>query len=498
MKTIINTNLFFRAGLLLLLMHCTCISQLGAQTVLSLEKAMEIAKVSSPDIRKSFLNLESNGKTLEAQKASYKSRFSLELTPFDFSRQRIFDNFFSTWNTNEDYNSFGTFSVVQPIYKTDGQLSLVNRFGYRDNFSEFQDVRTKTFSNNLYLQLDQPIFTYNRSKLQFQELELNFENAQISYQLQLLNLERTVSQSFYDVYQSQADLQIAEDELENQQTSFDITKNKVEAGLLAKEELYQAELNLASSKSKLQNQQVSLENLKDAFKRTIGMNIFENVAVLANIDLNPYKIDPQEAIDHGLNQRTEIRQREIDIQRSQFELIKTNALNEFKGNISLSMGIFGDDEDVRDVYESPTNNPRIAVSFNVPLWDWGEKKARMAASRANVEISKIDLENQKNDIIINIRQVYRNLQNLETQIEIARQNVKNAELTYEINLERYKNGDLTSMDLNQFQIQLSDKKSALANSLINYKLELLNLKIQTLWDFENQQSVLQLPTDQKN
>ena len=194
----------------------------------------------------------------------------------------------------------------------------------------------------------------------------------------------------------------------------------------------------------------------------------------------------------------ELRQREIDIERSQFELIRTNAQNEFKGNIALSMGIFGDDTKFSNVYESPTNNPRVAVSFNIPLWDWGEKRARLAASRADLEVSKVDLSVQENDIIINIRQVYRSLQNLETQIEIARQNVKNAELTYEINLERYRNGDLTSMDLNQFQIQLSDKKIALSNALIDYKLELLNLKIQSLWDFERQQSILNPSLNPKN
>lgn len=74
------------------------------------------------------------------------------------------------------------------------------------------------------------------------------------------------------------------------------------------------------------------------------------------------------------------------------------------------------------------------------------------------------------------------------QIEIAKQNQKNAELTYQINLERYRNGDLTSIDLERFQNQLSEKKMNLANSLINYKLELLNLKIQSLWDFENNRS----------
>ncbi|NJK96613.1 MAG: TolC family protein [Bacteroidales bacterium] len=73
-------------------------------------------------------------------------------------------------------------------------------------------------------------------------------------------------------------------------------------------------------------------------------------------------------------------------------------------------------------------------------------------------------------------------------MKLAKQNEKNAELTYEINLERYKNGDLTSMDLNLFQNQLSEKKMNLTNSLINYKIELLNLKIQSLWDFENNSS----------
>ena len=66
--------------------------------------------------------------------------------------------------------------------------------------------------------------------------------------------------------------------------------------------------------------------------------------------------------------------------------------------------------------------------------------------------------------------------------------VKNAQLTYEINVERYQNGDLTGMDLNLFQTQLSEQKMTLTTALIDYKLELLNMKIQSLWDFETDMS----------
>jgi outer membrane protein TolC len=475
-----------------LLLACIVLSwtSANAQHKLTLNEAIKIAQQSSLNIKKSMLNLYGSQRSLDAQRAALKSKFALDVTPFDFNQSRMFNDLFSLWNTNRDYNSFANFSVSQPILATDGRISLINRFGYRDNYSEFQDVRTKTYSNNLYLQLDQPIFTYNRTKIQLKELELNLENATISNSLQLLSLEQSVTQSFYTFYQRQNTLQISKDEYENQRISYEITKNKVDADLLAQEELYQAELNLATSKSTMETNQVLLDNAADDFKLLLGMDLTEQVAVEVNIDFITRKVDLNQALQFGLDNRMELRQRSIDIERSQFELIRTKALNEFKGSVSLSLAVFGDNERAPMVYESPAVNPRVAISFSIPIFDWGENRARMDATNTSLEIRKVDLDVEKNNIIISIRKIYRNLQNLENQITIAQQNVKNATLTYDLNLERYKNGDLTSIDLNRFQSQLSEKKSALADALINYKIELLNLKIQSLYDFETQEPVL--------
>ena len=101
----------------------------------------------------------------------------------------------------------------------------------------------------------------------------------------------------------------------------------------------------------------------------------------------------------------------------------------------------------------------------------------------------MDLNVQQNDIILSIRQSYRNLKNLVNQIIIAIQSVTNAQLTYDLNLQKYQNGDLTGMDLSIYQNQLSQNKLNYTNSLISYKLELLNLKILTLYDFEKKQKI---------
>jgi len=252
--------------------------------------------------------------------------------------------------------------------------------------------------------------------------------------------------------------------------------------------LYQAELNLATSKSGMDNSLVNLENAKDQFKQLIGLSLYDEVEVITDINYKPVEINLEKAIENSLQQRLELIQRQISLDNAQFNLIETSAFNEFRGNVSLSVGIMGNNEKLSQVYDRPTKSPQVGITFSIPIFDWGERRARMRAAEIEIETQEIDKTSLENDIIINIRQVYRNLNNLIMQIEIAKQNERNAQLTYEINLERYKNGDLTSIDLQRFQNQLSTKKMEMANALINYKLELLNMKIQSLWDFENNTS----------
>jgi outer membrane protein TolC len=232
------------------------------------------------------------------------------------------------------------------------------------------------------------------------------------------------------------------------------------------------------------------DNAKDQLKLYLGMDLYEDFSILADVVTNPVPVNLEKAIETGISSRMELRQREIDIEASQFDLIRTKSLNEFRGDLNLRLGISGDNPDLDRIFDAPTNSPSVALSFNIPLFDWGEKKARIEAQEAAMESQKLSFTDEENQIIIGIRQAYRNLQNQLNQIEIAEQSQTNAQLTYEINLERYENGDLTGMDLNLYQTQLSERKIAFAQALINYKIELLNLKIQSLYDFEKSQPII--------
>ena len=118
------------------------------------------------------------------------------------------------------------------------------------------------------------------------------------------------------------------------------------------------------------------------------------------------------------------------------------------------------------------------------LYSIGGKRARIKAQKVAQQINELEFHEEKVDIELNIRQVWRSLENLRTQIKIAEQNVQNAQLTYDLNQTRYREGDITGMEMSQFQTQLSNKKITYTQALINYRIELLNLKILSLYDFD--------------
>ena len=467
----------------------------NAQISMTLDDALNYSIENSPALKTALMNLKRYKFSLDAQRASLKSKFSLTLNPISYSRNRYFENRLSEWYTNESFSSMGTFSISQPIIWTGATVSLNNRFGWQNNQSSITggtDNDNRAFSNDLYLSVTQPLFRYNEIKFDLKSIELDYENALINYALQRLNLENSITNQFYSVYTAQNSLEISKAELKDAEANYNIIKNKVEADIATKDELYQAELNLATAKSTVDNRRVSLENAKDDFKKILGITLDTDIEIIAQVSAQPVTVDLGKAIANALNSRLELKQREISRTELDMQMKQIKEINSFDGELSLSIGITGDNEKLGDIYKTPTNNPRVALSFNVPIFDWGERKARIKAQEIAIEMHNMETDEERKAIEIAIRKSYRNLNNLLTQISIAEKSVKNAQLTYDLNAERYRNGELTGMQMSQFQTQLSNQKMSYLSTIIEYKKELLNMKILTLYDFENDKAIIPL------
>ncbi len=482
-----------KINLIAILIILTCAGSLYSVEKMTLERALEIAFENSPSIREVALQLDISEHNLKAQQASLKSQFNLTLTPLDISDSRVFNELTSSYNTQERVKSEARFTITQPVKWTDGTLTISERINWQEASSSFTgSVKESNFSNSLYISFNQPLFTYNRTKLQTRELKLALENARLNYAIQELRIENQVTQQFLNLYYRLKSIEISSEEYKNSSESFEIIESKVEAGISAKEELYQADLTRANSQASLENNQIQYENALDSFKILLGVPFDMEIELIVDIRKSLREVDLSRAVAHGLGNRMELRQKDIAIRNALNDVIRTAAQNEFKASVDVSLGLTGTDKKFNDIYQSPNNDKLVAVSVNIPIFDWGKKKHNLAASRAHVESSKLSAHEEKRKIQQEIRQAYRNLQLQKTNIEIAEKNVKNARLTYEINLERYKSGDLSSKDMQFYQLQLSEEQLNEVQALINYKTALMDLKVRTLWDFEKNRSIVEV------
>lgn len=458
---------------------------------LTLEGALNIAFQNSPDMRQASLQLEVNQRNLWAEQAGLKSQFSLSVTPYLTSSNRVFSELTSSYNTQTLTRTSTAFTIRQPIKWTDAELRITDQFNWQESTSSFAGgEKQSAFSNSLTVSLSQPLFTYNQTKMQIKELELALENAQLAYAIQKLQIERQVTQQFLNLYYSRRSIQISQEEYKNAMESLDIIRSKVEAGITAPEEFYQADITKDNSLATLEDKRMQHQNSLDTFKILLGLEVEDLIDVSADIQKKIVEVDLDKAISHGLENRMELRQMGIEIQNALHDLIVTGAVNEFRGSLNLSFGLTGTNPQFAGLYDSPNSDRLIALTLDIPLFDWGQKKHLMAATQAQVDTVKLSAEEERKSIKSEIREAYRNLLNQKRQIEIAEKSIKNAELTYAINLERYRNGDLSSKDLQFYQIQLSQQKLSLVQALISNKLALLDLKIRTLWDFETNRSIL--------
>lgn len=458
--------------------------------VLTLEKALEIAYEQSPQLIQTKMSLERSELNLVSRRASLKPRFNFDLSPFNYSRGNSYDEYTSRWYDTESMSASGGFSISQPLIWTDGQLTLRESLSWNQYKNETTAGKNTSYNNNLTLSLSQPLFHYNEQKQGLKEIEMEVQRSKISYAVQQLSIEQSVTQAFYQLYASYKSWQTQQEAYDNQLQTYEMNLSKEKAGLLAREELLQSQISLSESETTLLNQESSFITAKDEFKKQLGLPLNVEFTLDVNIEVEPIIINPETALDHALRQSTELRLQELSMIQNEMSLVQAKATNEFRGDINASVGLSGRGEKFKDAFKKPSDTEQIGLTITIPVIDWGQRKATIRRAQLSIEDTRISYEEQKKSIEIDIRSKCRDLPKTYKQIEIAKQRAENAQITYELNYQRYLNGTISGIQLKEFQKQLNDAKDEVTNKIITYKQQLLALKIATFWDFETNESIL--------
>jgi outer membrane protein TolC len=103
---------------------------------------------------------------------------------------------------------------------------------------------------------------------------------------------------------------------------------------------------------------------------------------------------------------------------------------------------------------------------------------------------KLELDNEKNSIIKEVREVIRTVRESREQIGIHEKNLELARRSYNISRMRFENGDISNQELSIERERLADIQLEYLDAYITYQMAVNNLKRKTMWDFEYGRSYL--------
>jgi len=502
-------------SIFVLLPMCT-ISFAQEVLVLTLDDALDISLEKSYSIKNLQQYVISAERNLWAAKAGYRTNISSSLSAPSYDEGfRLIDRVDGT-PVAKQFGSFqvrGTLDVRQPmpwLPLGGGDLIFRSEAYHLDSWTPSTvdpelDLKSNQFFTSLSLILNKPLFTINTVALELQQAELNYERQTRFFKREELNLVYQVTASFFMFYRRSEQYKINKENVERQEDIYKTTKNKFEAGLIAEVDAMQAEVDLIQYQNELKSSEGALREQESSFKQLVGIPLNVNVKVITELEIKPTYIDLDNAIMLALENRSEIFEKEIDIENQKINIKQVDARISVKGNLMGYYNLSGFSDPnllyptvVGDLISSSwdilkkTPNRGFTFGLEIPIWDWGRNRAQVDAAKAALTREELSLSYLYITIEREVRDVVRSVYEAYDRVQMLAKSKEVGERSFEISLQRFANGDITSTDLARASDQLNTAKLSYLSAYNEYKLALADLKRKTLYDFEKNRSLVEI------
>lgn len=408
---------------------CFGLSSVSAQEVLTLQKAVKYALQHKAEAKKAALELENSEYLIDevrgtalpqiSASGSIRNNVIIPESAFDIGGQTV------TAKMGRPWNGSGMFSLNQQIF----------------NQSVFTGLKAAKTTREFY--------AINKSLTEEQLVE-------------------RVATAYYDVFQSQMQLQTIDNNLNSTTKTRDVIKGLVDAGLGRKIDLDRTSVAVNNLQANRQMALNAKELRENALKFAIGMSVEDQIV----LPKETFEVDASINMETiNIDQRTEIllAEKQIDL----LHLNKKSKVADLYPRLSLGADYgwsgFGDGSPFTNKFSWPQTSG-IGLNLSIPIFAGGSTKARINQADIQIRQAKVELEDAKLGISLANNNAKTQIKNSLLTINTNRSNVNLAKEVLEDTENNYKNGLATLTDLLDAENAYAESQNNLTTALLNYKV----------------------------
>jgi len=372
--------------------------------------------------------------------------------------------------------------LSQNIGLTGGRVFATSRVARNDNFG--QDPPTTYLAYPVTIGFYQPINGYNELRWDRQIEPLKYEEAKLQYINSLEMVSQRVVDYFFDLALAQINLEIAQKNMANTDTLYDIAQGRYQLGTIGEDELLQLEYqNLIAGKG-LNEASIQLALGKSRLRSFLGYNEGVDLVLVLPSEIPHIDLEYGRTLSEAKANNPDILEMERELLEAEQNVAMARSQKGIRANLYAEVGLSNFSEQLPDAYKNPNNQQRVDVGVQIPLLDWGLGKGRYRMAQSAQEVTRTNVQQSQIDFNENVfLQVMQfNLQ--DDQVAIASKADTIAALRYEVSKQRFLIGKISVLDLNVALEEKDVARRSFVQSLRDYWDYYYNLRGLTLYDWD--------------
>jgi outer membrane protein TolC len=216
-----------------------------------------------------------------------------------------------------------------------------------------------------------------------------------------------------------------------------VIQDRVDEKVVGMNELYQAKVRFNDAQYKVikseKDYKISIMDLN----RLVGLSVYNKTEIADSLIAIKWNVANDSLTKTALEQRPEIGIYESQVMVNEYKEKITSSKYMPKLNLQVA-GKWGSPSPGLQL--EPGFNMLVKANLNIPVFYWGMKHKEVFVSKQNTEVAKLQLEETKDKITLEVQSSYFALQRTQEQLDFAKSSLDNAKKNADVMFDRYNEG----------------------------------------------------------
>lgn len=248
-----------------------------------------------------------------------------------------------------------------------------------------------------------------------------------------------VAQAWLNYSFSNANLKLADQTLKAQLESYNLNKKRFDVGIDSEVPVRQAQISVETARNDVANYKTQVAQAKNLLNLLVGQQLPENLLPAQRVT----RITSNSAIGSGLP--SDLLNNRPDVRAAEYKLSAAGAnIGAAKARMFPTISLTGNagyaSTDLSDLFKSGSFVWGLGPSIDIPIFDWGTRKANIKISETDQQIALSDYEKSIQSAFREVNDALAVRQNIGDRLAAQKRLVDATNTTYKLSNARFRAG----------------------------------------------------------